>query len=238
MGGLIRQGPCHGVGCEIRNWMVHMGRFAENSGALTMSYFRARWSIWRYWGKCAPLKRTPWCSSSPRTPHVGYVSGGRTPHEFFRISCWTEYRAPSRKLENWSSLDFLLEKRCVLHKIQYNDSRIPCFPVSACLSCCSFSSKLSVYYYYICDSVHTPCIYLMYDYIYVYVWVRYSLLDGSEWWDPVSCIAHTMSTRSISPVGIQYRCILRVQPRLLAYMYMYNCDFFVCFRTYLFVRAL
>ena len=23
----------------------------------------------------------------------------------------------------------------------------------------------------------------------------------------------------------------------LAYMYMYNCDFFVCFRTYLFVRA-
>ena len=23
----------------------------------------------------------------------------------------------------------------------------------------------------------------------------------------------------------------------LEYMYMYNCDFFVCFRTYLFVRA-
>ena len=33
--------------CSVRNtWgMVHMGRFAGNSGALAMSFFRARWSI-------------------------------------------------------------------------------------------------------------------------------------------------------------------------------------------------
>ena len=73
--------------------------------------------------------------------------------------------------------------------------------VSACLSCCLFSDQLSVYYYYICNIVHTPCTYLVY-YMYVYVSVRYSLLDDTECRDPVYCIAHTMSTRSISPVRL------------------------------------
>ena len=40
--------------------------------------------------------------------------------------------------------------------------------------------------------------------MYVYVSVRYSLLDDTECRGPVYCIAHTMSNRSISPVGIQY----------------------------------
>ena len=37
----------------------------------------------------------------------------------------------------------------------------------------------------------------------VNVSVRYSLLDGTECRGPVYCLAHTTSTRSISPVGIQ-----------------------------------
>ena len=41
-------------------------------------------------------------------------------------------------------------------------------------------------------------------YKYVYVSGRYLLVDDTECRDPVYCIAHTMSTRSISPVGIQY----------------------------------
>ena len=54
-----------------------------------------------------------------------------------------------------------------------------------------------------CDIVHTTCTYLM-RYMYDYVSVRYSLLDDTECRDPVYCIPHTMSTRSISPVGVQY----------------------------------
>ena len=47
-----------------------------------------------------------------------------------------------------------------------------------------------------------------------YCGVRYSLLDDTKCRDPVNCIAHSMSTRSISPVGIHiYRYIL---PTLLA----------------------
>ena len=41
-------------------------------------------------------------------------------------------------------------------------------------------------------------------YMYVHFAVRYSLVDDTECRDPVYCIAHAMSTRSISPVGIQY----------------------------------
>ena len=121
--------------CSVRNryCMVHMDRFAGNSGALALPFFRARWSIWRYWGKSAPLKRTPLGSWSPRTPRAGYVLGACTSHEFFKIYCWTEYRAPNKKLENWSSLDFLLGNGCVLHEIQHNDSRSSCFPVSLSL---------------------------------------------------------------------------------------------------------
>ena len=106
-----------------------MGRFAGNSDVLAMSFVRARWSIWRYWGKSAPLKRTPWGSWSPRTPRVRYALGARSPHEFLRVYCWTEYRAPNKKLENWSNLDFLFENGCVLHWIRYNDSRMTCFLV-------------------------------------------------------------------------------------------------------------
>ena len=95
--------------------MVHMGCFAGNSGARAMSFFCARWLVRRYWGNSAPLKRTPWFSWSPRTPHVGYVLGARTPHDFLGIYCWREYRAPNDKLENWSSLDLLFENGCVLH---------------------------------------------------------------------------------------------------------------------------
>ena len=40
--------------------------------------------------------------------------------------------------------------------------------------------------------------------VFVYVSVRYSLVDDIECRDPVYCIAHAMSTRIISPVGIQY----------------------------------
>ena len=36
-----------------------------------------------------------------------------------------------------------------------------------------------------------------------------------------------------------YQCLVSCRTSIpLLYMYMYNCDFFVCFRTYLFVRAL
>ena len=42
------------------------------------------------------------------------------------------------------------------------------------------------------------------SYMYVYVSVRYSLLDDTECRGPVYCIAHTMITRSILPVGIRY----------------------------------
>ena len=46
------------------------------------------------------------------------------------------------------------------------------------------------------------------NYMYVYVSVRYPRLDFTECRDPVYCIAHPMSTRSISPVGIPvYRYI-------------------------------
>ena len=117
--------------CSVRNTycMVHIRRFAGSSGAIAMPLFRARWSIWQYWGNYAPLKRTPWGSWRPRTSRVGYVLGAFTPHEFLKIHCWREYRAPNKKLENWSSLDFLFENGCVLHQIQNNDSRITSFPV-------------------------------------------------------------------------------------------------------------
>ena len=40
--------------------------------------------------------------------------------------------------------------------------------------------------------------------MYVYVSVRHSLLDDSECRGAVYCVAHLMSTRSISRVGMQY----------------------------------
>ena len=192
--------------CSVRNryCMAHMDRFAGNSGALAMPLFRARWSIWLYWGKSAPLKRTPSGSWSPRTPRAGYVLGARTPHEFFRIYRWTEYRAPYKKLENWSSLDFLLGNGCVLHEIEYNDSRSSCFPVNLSLPSMLliFLLVVTVLLLYLWYSAYSLCI-LVY-FMHVYASVRYSLSDDTECRDPVYCIAHTMSTRSISPVGIQY----------------------------------
>ena len=175
--------------CSVRNMycMVHICRFAGDSGALAMSLFRARWSIWRYWGKSAPLKRTPRGSRSSRTPRVGYVLRARTPREFLGIHCWTEYRAPNKKLENWPSLDFFFEKGCVLHWIQYNDSRVTCFLVRLSLPflllILLFVVSTLLLYLWI---VHIPYTYLLY-YMYVYVSVRYSLLDDTEC--PVYCIA-------------------------------------------------
>ena len=44
-------------------------------------------------------------------------------------------RTPEKKRESWSRLDFLLENGCILHSIQYIDSRIYYFiAISACLS--------------------------------------------------------------------------------------------------------
>ena len=60
-----------------------------------------------------------------------------------------------------------------------------------------------IIYYYIFDIVHAPCTCLTY-YMYVYISVRYSLLDYTECRDHVYCIAHTMSTRSILSVVIQH----------------------------------
>ena len=65
------------------------------------------------------------------------------------------------------------------------------------------SCQYTIILYFEVWIVQTPCTYLMY-YMYVYVSVRYSLLDDAECRDPVYCIAHTMSTRSTSPVGMQY----------------------------------
>ena len=71
------------------------------------------------------------------------------------------------------------------------------------------SCQYTIILYFEVWIVQTPCTYLMY-YMYVYVSVRYSLLDDAECRDPVYCIAHTMSTRSISPVGLLvYRYILQ-----------------------------
>ena len=109
MGGMIRQGPWH----EYVLYGAYRSFYWKLRCASNL-IFCVRWSIWRYWGKSAPLKRTRWGSWSPRTPC-----------EFFRIYCWTEHMAPKKKLE--SSLDILFENGCVLHKIQYNGSRITCF---------------------------------------------------------------------------------------------------------------
>ena len=41
---------------------------------------------------------------------------------------------PGNKQESWSRLNFFFEKGCVLHSIQYNDSRISYFPAPVNLS--------------------------------------------------------------------------------------------------------
>ena len=39
------------------------------------------------------------------------------------------YREPYKKQENWPRLDLLFENGCILHEIQYNNTRISYFPV-------------------------------------------------------------------------------------------------------------
>ena len=129
--------------CNARNTccMVHMGHFAWNSSALrAMSFLRARWSIWRYWGNVAPLKRTPWGSWSQRTPRMGHVLGERTPHEFLRIYCWTEYRASNKKLETGPAWNSYSRMEAFYTKLNITTPETLVFlQVSARLSCRSFS---------------------------------------------------------------------------------------------------
>ena len=71
----------------------------------------------------------------------------------------------------------------------------PAFLAAHFIICRQYSDIISL------DSAYS--LYIL-DVLYVCVSVRCSLLDDTDCRGPVYCIAYSISTRSISPVGIQY----------------------------------